>query len=57
MQVCSWMERFREKATVSSPCLVADAFPLNKIGQFGGNEYYDFRHIDEGIPFLLQSSL
>ena len=38
-----------------SPCLVADAFSFNKIGQSGGDEYYDFRHIDEGIQFLLQT--
>jgi TIR domain len=28
---------------------------LEQIGQSGGDEYYDFRHIDEGVPFLLQT--
>jgi hypothetical protein len=29
---------------------------LEQIGQFGGDEYYDFRHIDEGIPFILKAA-
>ena len=28
---------------------------LEEIGQSGRDEYYDFRHIDEGVPFLLQT--
>ena len=28
---------------------------LEQIGQSGRDEYYDFHHIDEGVPFLLQT--
>jgi TIR domain len=28
---------------------------LEQIGQSGRDEYHDFRHIDEGVPFLLQT--
>jgi hypothetical protein len=28
---------------------------LEEIGRLGRDEYYDFHHIDEGVPFLLQT--